>query len=84
MDEFIEKLEKQFEPQKKMVRELMAELNGKHMDYESCRMLEDFFNDYTNMWINTIKTKIEQLGKKYKLVPKKTINKNKSKERKHG
>jgi hypothetical protein len=46
IEEINKEIEKSLEPQKENVRTLISELNGKVMDYESCRMLEDFFNDY--------------------------------------
>lgn len=57
--------------QKEQVRKLMAELHGKTMDYETCSMLEEFFNDYTNLMLENIETQMLKIKEKYDLVLKK-------------
>ena len=56
-----EEMIKLFEPQKKLFREILQEINGKTMDYESCRMLEKFFDNYTKQIINNFVEAIKEL-----------------------
>jgi len=66
-----EEIKEKIKNQKKLFRKLMAELNGKTMDYESCSMLEEFFNDYTQVTLNSIEQAMLKIKKEYDLVPKK-------------
>ena len=58
-----EELRKILEPQKKLFREMIQEINGKVMDYESCRLLEEFFDNYTEQMIDNFIKSIEALKK---------------------
>ena len=60
-DEYIRKqVELLWKPQKENFQKLIAELNGKVMDYETCRSLEEFFEDYHRIILNSF---IETLNK---------------------
>jgi len=58
-----EELIKTLEPQKKLFREFVGELNGKTMDYGSCRLLEDFFDNYTKQIIDSFVEAMKVLKK---------------------
>ncbi len=45
---------------KEVFSKLVAELNGKNMDYKTCKMLDDFFSDFLDTFIANIGI---QLGK---------------------
>ncbi len=55
---------------KELFRELISELNGKTMDYETCRMLEEFLNTYTEVMLKSIEQELLKIKEKYDLVPK--------------
>ena len=57
--------------QKQAIRKLMAELNGKTMDYETCSMLEEFMNDYFEMILLQIPIATSKIKEDYDLVLKK-------------
>ena len=59
-----EELEKIIEPQTKLFREFVAELNGKTMDYETCRLLEDFFAENNKVLITAFEQAIIKLKEK--------------------
>ena len=56
-------IKERLKKQKEQFRLLVAELHGKTMDYETCRMLEDFLNDYSNIIFKTLE---EELTKRLK------------------
>ncbi len=65
------KIREKLEEQKKLFRKLMSELNGKEMDYETCRMLEDFFNEYHEQMLEQIEMALRSIVDNYNLIPKK-------------
>lgn len=67
--EMKEKLDQMY----KEFRNLTAELCGKTMDYETCRMLEDFFKEYTEIMLKEIEKGIEKIKDNYDLIPKKGV-----------
>ncbi len=66
MEKIEEEIIKTLEPQKKAFRDVMQEINGKTMDYESCRLLEEFFDTYTKQIIHNFIEAIKVLKKEVK------------------
>jgi len=52
------------------VRMLMNELNGKVMNYESCRIIEDTINLEREMWMKIVKEIIDKVKEKMELKKK--------------
>jgi len=65
-----EEIRKMLEPQKLAFRQLMSELNGKTMDYETCSMLEEFLNDYIEIFLKEMEKALLIIKDKYDLVEK--------------
>ena len=55
-----EKTKKNIREQKRLFGQVVAELNGKYMDYETCRMLENFFSEYVDIVIASIGKEIRK------------------------
>jgi len=54
-------IEKILEPQKKLFKKFIDEINGKTMDYESCKLLEHFFDEYTKQLVNAFLESLKKL-----------------------
>ena len=62
-----------------LFRQIMQELNGKIMDYETCRMLEDFLEEYSKIIFIQIEKAIMKIKEDYELVKKDKVTKTESK-----
>ncbi|KKM23634.1 hypothetical protein LCGC14_1613190 [marine sediment metagenome] len=64
-------IEERLKQQSILFRELLSELDGKVMNYETCRMLEDFLNEYSRKILEEIEKAFLKIKEEYDLIPKK-------------